>query len=137
VKLSIETVILLVVTIAIAACVAVWATGYMGTAMAGTADFVASIDQCYTDHMYIRIKNIASVDIVGVEVLVEGTSATVTDLSGVAISSSNPIKAGDMVQLNVTGYTANVGDRLSITVKCTFADGKVVAKDLTAIVKSI
>jgi hypothetical protein len=136
VKLSIETVILLVVTIAIVGAVAAWAMGYIGGSMTGTPDFTPQIDQCLVSKTYLKIKNLATTDIVGVAVKVGDTSCTVTYVDGSAVSSSKPIKSGDMVQLVVTGYTANVGDRITFTIQCTFADGKLVAKDVQAIVKS-
>jgi len=136
VKLSIETVILLVVTIAIVGAVSAWAMGYIGASMAGAPDFTAQVDQCFTGKTYMKIKNLATTDIVGVEVKVGNLACTVTYIDGSSVSSSKPIKPGDMVQLVVEGYTANVGDRITFTVVCTFADGKAVAKDVQAIVRS-
>jgi len=136
VKLSIETVILLVVTIAIVGAVSAWAMGYIGASMTGAPDFTAQVDQCLVDKTYLKVKNLATTDIVGVEVKVEGAACTVTYIDGALVNSSKPIKPGDMVQLVVTGYSAKVGDRITFTVVCTFADGKVVAKDVQAVVRS-
>ena len=135
-KLSIETVILLVVTIAIVGAVSAWAMGYIGASMAGAPDFTAQVDQCFTGKTYMKVKNLATTDIVGVAVKADGADCVVEYIDGDPVSSSKPIKPGDMVQLVVTGYTADVGDRITFTVVCTFADGKAVAKDVQAIVRS-
>jgi len=136
VKLSIEAVILLVVTIAIVGAVSAWAMGYIGASMAGAPDFTAQVDQCFTGKTYMKIKNLATTDIVGVAVKADGADCVVKYIDGDPVSSSKPIKPGDMVQLVVTGYSASVGDRITFTVVCTFADGKAVAKDVQAVVRS-
>ena len=140
-KLSIETVILLVVTIAVVGAVAAWGMGYIGASMAGTPDFTPQVDQCLRERTYIKIKNLATVDIVRVAVKATVREAQqecdVTYVDGSLVDVAKPIKPGDMVQLEVRGYTANVGDRITFRIECTFADGKVVAKDVAAIVRSI
>jgi len=140
VKLSIETVILLVVTIAIVGAVAAWAMGYIGGSMTGTPDFTAQVQQCKPDKMYAMIKNLATVDIVGVAARKGTTALTVKYADGSDISATRPIKPGDMAQIVITAGTGTigaVGERVTITITCTFADGKVVSKDVTDVVKSI
>jgi len=137
VKLSIETVILLVVTIAVVGAVAAWGMGYIGASMSGTPDFTPQVDQCLKDRTYLKIKNLATVDIVKVEVKAGDAPCAVAYIDGSPVNASKPIKSGDMVQLEVKGYVANVGDRITFRIECTFADGKVVAKDVAAIVRSI
>jgi len=136
VKLSIEAVILLVVTIAIVGAVSAWAMGYIGVSMAGAPDFTAQVDQCFVNKTYLKVKNLATTDIVGAAVKVGDLTCAVKYIDSGEVSSSKPIKPGDMVQLVVTGYSAKVGDRITFTVVCTFADGKVVAKDVQGMVRS-
>ena len=140
-KLSIETVILLVVTIAIVGAVAAWTMGYIGASMAGTPDFTAQVQMCRTDKVYVMIKNLATVDIVGVSARIGTTALTVKYADGSDISATKPIKPGDMAQIVITppgtGTIGTVGQRVTITITCTFADGKVVSKDVTDVVKSI
>jgi hypothetical protein len=141
VKLSIEMVILLVVTIAIVGGVAAWAMGYIGASMAGTPDFTAQVQQCLTSKVYVQIKNLATVDIVGVSAkLSDGTSLDVKYADGTTpVDSAHPIKPGDTVQVVITnpnGNIGNVGDRVTITITCKFADGKLTSKDVTDVVRS-
>jgi hypothetical protein len=140
VKLSIETVILLVVTIAIVGAVAAWAMGYIGSSMTGAPDFTAQVQMCRTDKVYVMIKNLATVDIVGVSAKIGTTALTVKYADDTDISATKPIKPGDMAQIKITagqGTIGAVGQRVTITITCTFADGKVVSKDVTDVVKSI
>jgi hypothetical protein len=140
VKLSIETVILLVVTIAVAGAVVAWAMGYIGSSMTGTPDFTPQVQQCLPSKVYVQIKNLATVDIVGVSAkLSDGTSLAVKYADGSAISNTKPIKPGETVQVVITnpgGNIGNVGERVTITITCTFADGKTTSKDVTDVVKS-
>jgi len=140
VKLSIETVILLVVTIAIVGAVAAWAMGYIGSSMTGTPDFTPQVQQCLPSKVYVQIKNLATVDIVGVSAkLSDGTSLDVKYADGSPISNTKPIKPGETVQVVITnpgGNIGNVGERVTITITCTFADGKTTSKDVTDVVKS-
>jgi hypothetical protein len=133
-------VILLVVTIAIAGAVAAWAMGYIGSSMTGTPDFTAQVQQCLTSKVYVQIKNLATVDIVGVSAKMGTTTLTVTYADGTTpVDSAHPIKPGDTAQVVITnpgGSIGNVGQRVTITITCTFADGKLTSKDVTDVVRS-
>lgn len=138
-KLSIETVILLVVTIAIVGAVAAWAMGYISSSMTGTPDFTPQVQQCLPSKVYVQIKNLATVDIVKVEAKMGNTDLAVKYADGSAISNTKPIKPGETVQVVITnpgGNIGNVGERVTITITCTFADGKTTSKDVTDVVKS-
>jgi hypothetical protein len=140
VKLSIETVILLVVTIAIVGAVAAWAMGYISSSMTGTPDFTPQVQQCLPSKVYVQIKNLATVDIVKVEAKMGNTDLAVTYADGTTpVDSAHPIKPGDTAQVVVkkpNGNIGNVGERVTITITCTFADGKTTSKDVTDVVKS-
>lgn len=138
-KLSIEMVILLVVTIAIAGAVAAWAMGYIGSSMTGAPDFTPQVQQCLTSKVYVQIKNLATVDIVDVKAKMNNTNLDVKYADGNPVSNTKPIKPGETVQLVITAPGAsigNVGQRVTITITCTFADGKTASKDVTDVVKS-
>jgi hypothetical protein len=91
--------------------------------------------------VYVQIKNLATVDIVGVSAkLSDGTSLDVKYADGTTpVDSAHPIKPGDTVQVVITnpnGNIGNVGDRVTITITCKFADGKLTSKDVTDVVRS-
>ncbi|MEM2025086.1 MAG: hypothetical protein QXW94_02205 [Desulfurococcaceae archaeon] len=137
-KLSIETVLLFVVTICAAAAVAMWGMEYVGSTMTGAAEFYASVDQTRVDHAYVKVRNVGTVDISGVQVKLGGTELSVSYANGSSVGEGFILRAGEDVQLVVQrpgGSLGSPGDKLTFTVLCRFVDGKTAAKDLSAVVR--
>ena len=144
---AIETAIIAVVFIAIAAGIGMWLYSMYSSATAGQQDFTYRVE-LYSTHGYLWVKNMGTTDIVKVEAkMVDASDETkvylqtaekITRLdNNQPVSPQYPIRPGEEIQLKI-GWDNNpdVGTEVSMTIKVTFAGGKVVEKVGTAYVRA-
>jgi len=119
--------------------------GILGKTMTGTTDFVVTIDAAYPSHLYLKVKNTGTSDIVKVEVKASAGGVDYFDGEPIrldtnaAVSSDKPIRPGEEVQLKVSfdQTQPSVGTRLTVSIRCIFADGRVVVHGMPAIIQSL
>ena len=147
---ALETAIIAIVFIAIAVGIGMWLYSMYGSVTTGQQDFTYRVE-LYSTHGYLWVKNMGTTDIIGVDgVISDGTNTyldttastpvgSITRLdSGNPVSSSEPIRPGEECQLKITwGSNPDVGAEVSVTIKVTFAGGKVVEKVTTGYVRSL
>ncbi|MEM2025084.1 MAG: hypothetical protein QXW94_02195, partial [Desulfurococcaceae archaeon] len=127
-RLSVEAAALAAAALAAAALLAAYLSGQLAPLM-GLEGFTISVEQCGVNSMYVRLLNAGSSDIVEVEAFVNGVKVAVSDPAG----GRPTVRRGGSAQLRVSGYSAMVGDRLSLQVRCRFSGGAVVVEELRGV----
>ncbi|PCN49976.1 hypothetical protein B6U99_06910 [Candidatus Geothermarchaeota archaeon ex4572_27] len=139
---SLTTVIIAVVFIAIAAGVGMWLYS-MYSGVTASSEFEVRLESASPYALFLTVANRGSTDIIDLQVSVykKDGSAVVCDAqlvrtNGVDVDPAHPLRPGDSDHFKVSfpAGTVNVGDELRVGIEAHFTGGKVAAWNGSCIV---